>query len=186
METPSPSPSPAHKLALLKEQIRDCIVSETFQLPLHTYSKRFNFATLSYENCRKSRMVVSLNTIGTLTRLLEIAEVVGALMEKEEFITKRNLYYKLIHYYRNYSLVDDDIELLAFNTGLEREDLRIVSSSRCLLLGGVTLHIDQTQLVCQPNLITHVSSFRTLRAVETTCSTLFIVEKESALHQITQ
>jgi DNA topoisomerase VI subunit A len=113
-------------------------------------------------------------------------EIVCALLEKEEFITKRNLYYKLVHYYRHYSLVDDDIELLSFNTQLERQDMRIVSSSRCLLSGTVTLHIDNTQLACQGHLITHVSSFRALKGVETVCKTLFIVEKESALHQITQ
>lgn len=180
------TPTPAQRLTLLKQQIKNCIVSETFQLPLHTYTKRFNFGTLSYELCRKGSMVVSLSTIGTLTRLLEIVEIVSALLEKEEFITKRNLYYKLVHYYRHYTLVDDDIELLSFNTGLEREDMRIVSSSRCLLLGALILHVDNTQLVCHSHLITYVSSFRTLKAVQTTCKMLFIVEKESALHQIIQ
>jgi DNA topoisomerase VI subunit A len=63
-------------------------------------------------------------------------------MEKGEFITKRNLYYKLIHYYKAYGLVDDDIELITFNIDATREELHIVSSSRCLLLGNMTLYID--------------------------------------------
>lgn len=65
-----------------------------------------------------------------------------SLGDKRELITKRNLYYKLVHYYKVYSAVDYDIELLALNAKAVREDLFIVSSSRCILLGNVTLKLD--------------------------------------------
>ncbi len=66
----------------------------------------------------------------------------STLAEKGEFITKRNLYYKLIHYYKVYAGVDNDIEFLTLNLNAVREDLYIVSSSRCILLGNVKLKLD--------------------------------------------
>lgn len=64
------------------------------------------------------------------------------LLEKGEFITKRALYYKLVHYYQNYSTVDSDLDLLAANLALPREELGVISSSRCVCLGSLLLILD--------------------------------------------
>lgn len=63
------------------------------------------------------------------------------LIEKGEIITKRNLYYKLVRYYQDrYNQVDYDLELLSSNLKVNREDLKIFSSSRCLLFGHLTIN----------------------------------------------
>lgn len=123
------------KLRNLKETIKETILQGTFCLPLYTFTKEFSFDSLRYENIPKKRIAFNLETVSCLARLLEIVEISIGLVEKGEYITKRNLYYKLVHYYKIYSLIDSDIDLLTFNLNIVREDLHIVSSSRCLVFG---------------------------------------------------
>jgi DNA topoisomerase VI subunit A len=59
-----------------------------------------------------------------------------------KIITKRNLYYKLVHYYSTYDKIDQDLEALGYNLNLPKEQLCIVSSSRTLILGDITCRFD--------------------------------------------
>ena len=46
--------------------------------------------------------------------------IIKYLLLENKFITKRNLYYQLIQYYLNYSLIDDDILILTNTLKIER------------------------------------------------------------------
>ncbi len=93
-----------------------------------------------------------------MARLLEIVEIVVGLVEGEQIITKRNLYYKLVRYYQNrYVQVDEDLDLLCFNLSTTREQIRVFSSSRCLLSGYLT--IKSVNITCLPEAITNIPLF---------------------------
>ena len=63
----------------------------------------------------------NLKTLPLLLRLLEIIEVSLDQLEKGQIITKRNLYYKLGKYYAGkYNLIDNDLDILSFNTQLTK------------------------------------------------------------------
>ena len=165
------------KLANMKEDIAQAIVRQTFAPELFTYYKEFSFDTLRYENYRRGRIVINLGSVYSIARLLEIIEVVMLLAKKGECITKRNLYYKLIHYYKCYKQVDLDIEILTLNLNVSREELMIMSSSRCLMIGNVVLELDGNEVVCTEKVITSINSFRKVGKVETKCRNMLIIEK---------
>lgn len=165
------------KLAWLKEDIAQAIIKQTFAPELFTYYKEFSFDTLRYENYRRGRTAINLGSVFSIARLLEIIEVVMTLAKKGECITKRNLYYKLIHYYKCYKQVDLDIEILTLNLNVSREELMIMSSSRCLLIGNVVLELDGNEIVCTEKVITSINSFRKVGKIETKCKNILIIEK---------
>ena len=165
------------KLLSMKEDIAKAIVRQTFAPELFTYYKEFSFDTLRYENYRRGRIVINLGSVYSIARLLEIIEVVMLLTKKGECITKRNLYYKLIHYYKCYKQVDLDIEILTLNLNVSREELMIMSSSRCLMIGNVVLELDGNEVVCTEKVITSINSFRKVGKVETKCRNMLVIEK---------
>ena len=57
--------------------------------------KVFDFHSLSIIPKKKQQYLLNTKTIPILVRLLEIVEISLELLEKEQIITKRNLYYKL-------------------------------------------------------------------------------------------
>ena len=132
-------------------------------------------------------MEISFKTMPTLTRLLEIVEVCLELDEKGEIITKRNMYYKLGKYYAGrYPQIDNDLKLLSFNTKLASQQLRVFSSSKCLLFGSLILNHNGHPLVCDPNIIMNIPLAEIIGPAESQCKKMVIVEKESAMYQIHQ
>ena len=87
------------------------------------------------------------------------------------------MYYKLIQYYKCYKQVDLDIEILTLNLNVSREELMIMSSSRCLMIGNVVLELDGNEVVCTEKVITSINSFRKVGKVETKCRNMLIIEK---------
>lgn len=83
-------------------------------------------------------------------------------------------------------MVDTDIELLAFNIGVLRDDLRILSSSRCIILGDLTLELDHDPIYCSSKMISNVTCYKKITGLTTKSKNLMIIEKESALYQINQ
>lgn len=82
-----------------------------------------------------------------------------------------------MNYYKTYPLVDTDIELLAFNIGVLRDDLHILSSSRCIILGDLTLELDHDSLVCSSKMISNVTCYRKITGLKTKSKNLMIIEK---------
>jgi len=72
-------------------------------------------------------------------------------------------------------MVDSDIEILSFNLQITREDMHIVSSSRCLLFGNVELYLDGNILKCQPLIISNVPVYRHILKPVTACKNLIIL-----------
>ena len=108
-------------LTAFKASIRECVLSPNNQLPLKSVEKVFDFSTISYRLKPQKEMVLTLKSVCLVTRLLEIVEVSLELLRKGQIITKRNLYYKLVHYYSHkYNLVDSDLDLLCSNLSLSR------------------------------------------------------------------
>jgi DNA topoisomerase VI subunit A len=102
--------------------------------------------------------------------------VVLRLLASQQVITKRNLYYKLIHYYANkYAMVDSDIEIICFNVGITREQLGILSSSKCLIMGSLVVKYRNNELRCQPTIITNIPTSDDISISSTSCKILIIV-----------
>ena len=72
------------------------------------------------------------------------------------------------------------------NLSITRDQLRIVSSSRCLVFGRLSIKNQHDNLICSPQFITNVSTNLNQFQVQTSCKILLVVEKESALYQIHQ
>lgn len=149
--------------------------------------KVFDFGKLAMTHQKTQPLTINFKTVPTLVRLLEIVETSLELVEKGEIITKRNLYYKLGKYYAGrYTQIDSDLELLSFNTQLTKQELRVFSSSKCLLFGSLILSHNGHPLACNPLIITNVPLAEFIGPAETQCKRMVVVEKESAMYQIHQ
>lgn len=175
------------KLQKFKEWVREGLLSKDTHFQIKIYEKIFNFELFTFENKPKQNVTVSMSSIKMIVRLLQIVEIVLQLFQKDESITKRNLYYKLINYYSSkYYQVRLDLEVICMNLSITRDQLRIVSSSRCLVFGHLCIKNQGDNLVCSTQLITNVSTNIKHFEVQTSCKILLVVEKESALYQIHQ
>jgi DNA topoisomerase VI subunit A len=70
------------------------------------------------------------NIIEEILRLVEILTIVRNLLLNNKFITKRNLYYQLVKYYKHYITIDSDITVICDTLRVERRALNIMASSR--------------------------------------------------------
>lgn len=147
------------KLQKFKEWVREGLLSKDTHFQIKTYEKIFNFELLCYENKPKQNVTVSMSSIKMIVRLLQIIEIVLKLFHNDESITKRNLYYKLINYYSSkYYQVSFDLQIICMNLSITRDQLRIASSSRCLVFGHLCIKKSGDNLVCSPQFITNVST----------------------------
>lgn len=111
-------------------------------LPLYNFQEKFNFETFQYESVPIKQIELNNFSLDLVLRILEIALVCLKNLQNNMAITKRNLYYQLSKYYKDYAVIDSDIKIICQSLCLKRKDLKVIASSRCLIYGKFTLLVN--------------------------------------------
>jgi len=82
---------------------------------------------------------VSAKNFIFFARLLFVLSVCLQLMKSNSFVTKREIYYKNVKLFEAQHNCDEIVNWISFTLRMPRKQLRIVSASKGLVFGAVTM-----------------------------------------------
>ncbi len=121
------------KINKLLLEIKKCLKTGQFELPLVRCSREFNFSRKIMSRRDPTPITFKKTSVSTVLRVVQILTIVHNLLLNSKFITKRNLYYQLVKYYPYYGILDGDLQMICDSMKIERSNLNIIVSSKLQL-----------------------------------------------------
>lgn len=181
---------------------RTSLARRDYQLPFFYFREAINPSTFQFTIEKVQQICLTTASLKKFLRILELLLICRENIQLKKTITKRNLFYKLQHHYNKYSQLDKDLKLICHNlfyfsnpnsvlcNSINKTDLGIIASNRCVIFGPISLVTDG-QILAKDGWRDDASNLQiitlpTCRLItaKTKVKKVLLVEKESMFYEI--